>query len=130
VSKWNVDLEGLSRGIALFNRGEFFEAHEVLEDVWRPSAEPERRFLQALIQVAVGLHHHSKGNSIGAASLLRRASRNLEGYADDFCGIALAPLRQSLEEWCGALVKNERVPPLPKFVVGRSSLVVGPKVKP
>ncbi|MBZ5719140.1 MAG: DUF309 domain-containing protein [Acidobacteriia bacterium] len=115
MSKWNVDSEGFSRGIALFNRAQFFEAHEVLEDVWRPSTEPERRFLQGLIQVAVALHHHSKGNAVGAASLLRRAARNLEGYADDFCGIALVPLRQSIAEWRQALAKDQPVPPLPRL---------------
>ena len=122
VSKWNVDSEGLARGIALFNRQEFFEAHEVLEEVWRPSAEPERKFLQALIQVAVGLHHHSTGNLIGASSLLRRAGRNLEGYPDSFCGIELRPLRQSIADWCRALTQNQAAPPLP--VVRLQSSVV------
>src|ERR1041385_9111724 len=92
-----------SRGIALFNQGNFYEAHEVLEDVWRPAVEPERKFLQALIQVAVGLHHHSTGNLIGAASLLRRALRNLERYPDDFCGINLPRLRESVGNCCRAL---------------------------
>jgi uncharacterized protein len=119
VSKWNVDFERFSAGISLFNRGEFFDAHEVLEDVWRPSAEPERMFLQGLIQVAVALHHHSKGNIAGATSLLKRAARNLEGYPDVFCGIALGSLRQSVDQWRRALEENTPVPPVPNIVVGR-----------
>ena len=42
-----------SLGVELLNRGEFYDAHEVLEDVWRAAPEPERRFLQGLMQVAV-----------------------------------------------------------------------------
>jgi hypothetical protein len=59
-------------GIALFNQHSFFEAHEVLEDVWRAAPERERKFLQGLIQVAVALHHHSRGNLVGCRSLLDR----------------------------------------------------------
>ena len=61
-----VDQAGFSRGIALFNHGEFFEAHEVLEDVWRAAPPGEKKFLQGLIQVAVSFHHRSTGNLIGA----------------------------------------------------------------
>jgi hypothetical protein len=124
VSKWNVDFERFSAGISLFNRGAFFEAHEVLEDVWRPSIEPERKFLQGLIQVAVALHHHSKGNSAGATSLLQRAARNLQGYPDDFCGVALGSLRESVAEWRRALEGKTPVPQVPKIVVSRPSSVV------
>ena len=40
-------------GVDLLNRGMFYDAHEVLEDAWRAAPEPERRFLQGLMQVAV-----------------------------------------------------------------------------
>jgi hypothetical protein len=98
------------RGIKLFNRAEFFEAHEVLEDVWRESRNPERKFLQALIQVAVALHHHSRGNLVGAKSLLGRAARNLEPYPERFGGVDLAALRKSLNAWSTALAKARPAP--------------------
>ena len=119
-----MDFERFSTGISLFNRGEFFDAHEVLEDVWRPSTEPERKFLQGLIQVAVALHHHSKGNSAGATSLLRRAARNLEEYPDDFSGVALGSLRQTVAQWRQALEEKTPVPPLPKIAFSRPSSVI------
>src|SRR5262245_54282863 len=46
-------------GIQLFNHRDFFEAHEVWEDLWQECAGPERRFYQGLIQAAVGLLHFS-----------------------------------------------------------------------
>ena len=60
-----MDSVRFREGIKLFNSAEFFEAHEVLEDVWRGAPAAEKRFLQGLIQVAVALHHHSKENRVG-----------------------------------------------------------------
>ena len=112
------------QGIKLFNHREFFEAHEVLEDVWRAAHlnGPEKKFLQALIQIAVGLHHHSRGNLTGARSLLARATRNLGKYPEAFGGINLVPLRESLLAWSSALSENGPPPPhfsLQSSVVGR-----------
>jgi len=110
----SVEAEGYERGIALFNRGEFFEAHEVLEDVWRAAPAAERKFLQGLIQIAVALHHHSRGNSVGARSLLARAVGNLNCYPEEFAGIELAMLRGSLRAWQVALENGTPPPALPQ----------------
>jgi len=112
-----VDSELYLRGIRLFNSGAYFEAHEVLEDAWRAAPVSEKKFLQGLIQVAVGLHHHSKGNVSGARSLLARACKNLSGYPEDFGGIQLRELLHSLAQWQQALAESKSVPPLPRFVV-------------
>jgi uncharacterized protein len=56
-------------GIVLFNRGDFFEAHEVWESLWMESSGPERAFYQGLIQAAVGLCHFCNGNVRGAVKL-------------------------------------------------------------
>jgi len=55
--------EQLSQGIGLFNDGEFFRCHEVLEEAWRLERRPRRLFLQALIHLAVGFYHAKRGNS-------------------------------------------------------------------
>ena len=102
-------------GIRLFNRAEFFEAHEVLEDVWRASPEPEKKFLQGLIQIAVGLHHYGTGNLVGARSLLDRAAKNLARYPKTFGGIQLALLLNCIAEWQQALADHKPVPPFPKL---------------
>jgi uncharacterized protein len=70
----------LERGIALFNGGEYFECHEVLEEAWTPEHGPRRLFLQALIHMAVGLYHHQRGNPAGALRQLRKGLRKLSGY--------------------------------------------------
>jgi hypothetical protein len=110
-----VDQEPYLRAIRLFNDGTFFEAHEVWEDVWRASVPPEKQFLQGLIQVAVALHHHGKGNLVGARSLLARGSRNLTGYPEGFGGIQLVRLLESLEQWRNALAEGKPVPRPPQL---------------
>ncbi len=119
MPEWSVDSELYLRGIKLFNTAAFFEAHEVLEDAWRAAPATEKKFLQGLIQIAVALHHHSKGNLVGARSLLGRASRNLSGYPEHFGGIELTQLRRSISQWQSALADGTPVPPLPQLVVCR-----------
>ncbi len=56
-------------GLAHFAAHEWFEAHEVWEDLWRGLKGEDRLFVQALIQAAVALHHFDRGNVPGAAAL-------------------------------------------------------------
>jgi predicted metal-dependent hydrolase len=70
----------LARGIALFNQGEYFECHEVLEEAWTPERGPRRLFLQSLIHMAVGFYHHQRGNPPGALRQLRKGLRKLAAY--------------------------------------------------
>src|SRR5580658_503791 len=67
-------------GIVLFNRQDFFEAHEVWEDLWMDTASPEKRFYQGLIQAAVGLCHFANGNLRGAAKLYASSRAYMERY--------------------------------------------------
>ena len=106
-------------GIKLFNTASYFDAHEVLEDVWRAAPEGEKKFLQGLIQVAVALYHHGNGNSIGARSVLRRAFRNLSRYPEGFGGVQLAELLHSISNWQRAMDEGTSVPPLPKIVLSK-----------
>ncbi len=110
-----MDLTLYLRAVDYFNGGEFFEAHETWEDLWRAGAGPEKRFLQGLIQIAVALHHHSTGNLRGALSLLVRGRKNLQGCPDVFGGVYLTPMLESTARWEKALSEGSPVPPLPKL---------------
>lgn len=92
---------GLAHGIDLFNRAHFFDAHEVLEDVWRPSTRgcSRRRHLQGLVQLAVAFHHQSRDNFVGSRSVLDRACRNLVGAEESFPEIDFIRLRADLTAW-------------------------------
>jgi uncharacterized protein len=70
----------LQRGIQLFNQREFFECHEVWEELWTPERGPRRLFLQSLIHFAVGLYHTQRANPVGASRQLRKGLRKLAAY--------------------------------------------------
>ncbi len=57
-------------GLTHFNSRRFFEAHEIWEEIWLVEAEPEKTFLQGLIQLAAAYHHYERGNPDGTESLL------------------------------------------------------------
>jgi hypothetical protein len=64
----------------LLDSGHPFQAHEVLEASWKSAPRAERDLWQGLAQIAVGLTHAQRGNSRGAAALLRRGAGRLDGY--------------------------------------------------
>ena len=66
--------QGLT-GVQLFNSGEYFECHDMFEDVWRTKEGEERAYYQGLIQIAVALYKiNTKPTWRGATALLRKGS--------------------------------------------------------
>lgn len=74
-------------GILFFNGQDFFEAHEVWEDLWSESHGDERRFYQGLIQAAVGLFHFGGGNLGGAVKLYRSSFDYMKECGSPFLGL-------------------------------------------
>ena len=74
--------EKFRRGVVQFNTRLFFEAHETWEEIWLASPEPEKTFLQGIIQIAAAFHHYGRGNTRGARTLLEAGLRRLEGHDD------------------------------------------------
>lgn len=81
-----------------FNAGDYFAAHELWEDLWRETHGTSRAFVQGMVQVAVGLHHHSTGNVLGARSVLARGLRNMTRAAEPEFGCDFARWRSGLEQ--------------------------------
>lgn len=93
----------LADGARCYRNQEFWNAHEHWEGVWLLLKEPEKTFLQALIQISAAFHHLQTGNIQGAVSLLRRALKRLESYPASFGGVDLAQLRKEAGDWQRAL---------------------------
>jgi len=70
-------LGALLRAVGEFNRGDWFECHETLEELWVGSGGEIRDFYQGLLQVAVGLHHWREGNFKGSVHLLASGADKL-----------------------------------------------------
>jgi predicted metal-dependent hydrolase len=74
-------------GVRLFNEGEFFACHDVLEELWTDTIGPEREFYQGLIHAAVALYHFEEGNLGGASKMCRSMVRYLEPFRPHFLGL-------------------------------------------
>jgi predicted metal-dependent hydrolase len=69
-------------GIAAYERGEFFAAHELLEPAWMGTADvAERDLHQGLIKLAAGYVHAVRGNPQGMMKNLRGARDRLAAAA-------------------------------------------------
>ena len=80
------------RGVALIRAGEFFAAHEALEDAWRAAEAGERDFFQGLVHVAVAWYQAERRNAPGCERQLEKAARRLASYAPTHRGVDVAGL--------------------------------------
>ena len=85
------------RGLELIRAGEFFAAHEELEDAWRAAEPAERDFLQGLVHVAVAWYQAGRGKRIGCERQLEKARRRLTPYGPAHRGVDIAQLLVQLE---------------------------------
>lgn len=100
-----------------FNTEDYFEAHEVWEDLWNEASGPRHAFLQCLIQVAVALHHGRNGNFNGARKLSASALGYLEKGRSDSDPVNLDELKDRVLDFVLAIetaAKGEKVE-LPLF---------------
>jgi predicted metal-dependent hydrolase len=103
-------------GIEHFNQCEFFEAHEVWEDLWQDDSGPSRKFYQGLIQVAVCLHHFGNGNIRGAIKLYHGSRGYLEPYLPEHEGIDLTRFLSQLETCCREILDSTEAFPKVEIV--------------
>jgi predicted metal-dependent hydrolase len=97
----------LAEGLRCYQAGRFFEAHEHWEAVWLEAAEPDKTFLQGLIQVTAAFHHWRQGNQEGTASLLRQGLQKLERFEDGAGQAMVAPLRAEIRKWLEGIAAAE-----------------------
>eukprot|EP00850_Spirogloea_muscicola_P007509 SM000038S14322 [mRNA] locus=s38:233556:234823:- [translate_table: standard] len=60
------DGAAFEHGVALFNAGQYYACHDVLEELWHRAAEPQRTALHGVLQCAVGIYHLLNQNHKGA----------------------------------------------------------------
>jgi predicted metal-dependent hydrolase len=96
--------DGLKQGIDLFNRGEYWEAHEAWELEWMPDRKgPDAAFYKGLIQVAAGCLHYSRRNRRGAINKWRSGADYLRPYQPAYKGVRLSPLVSSVDQFLAAM---------------------------
>ena len=95
------------RGLEAFNSGRFFDAHEHWEEVWLETLDPEKMFLQGLIQVAAAFHHYTRENRQGTRNLLQAGLAKIDRFPHVHRGLALEALRIAVRQWVEALDGGE-----------------------
>ena len=87
-----------------FNRGLFFEAHDVLEDLWlKDKYGPNGAFYKGLIQLAGAFVHLQKNRLRPAAALFKLALANLEKYPRRQEHLDLTTVFAMIQQWLGSL---------------------------
>ncbi|MEG3978161.1 DUF309 domain-containing protein [Microcoleus sp. herbarium8] len=80
------------QGIEQFNSQEFYACHDTLEALWMEAGEPEKRFYQGILQIAVALYHLGNQNWRGAVILLGEGINKLSYYQPSYGGVAVEEL--------------------------------------
>lgn len=85
------------KGIEHFNAKEFFDAHEVWEDLWKAEHGHAHAFIQGLIQFATSLHHFEASNMKGTIILYHGGVELLTPYSPVFWRLNVAQLIQHMK---------------------------------
>jgi uncharacterized protein len=98
-----------------FNRGMFYEAHDVLEELWLPNrGRPDDAFFKGLIQFAGAFVHLQKHSAKyqrlrPAAALFRLARANLGKYPSVHRRLNLHEVASIADDWIARLEKTRYV---------------------
>ena len=83
-------------GIRLFDAGNFWLAHEALEEAWKSESGPARTLYIGILQAGVTYLHIERQNFIGAAKMFERCNRYLASLPDICRGVNVKQLRKDL----------------------------------
>ena len=109
---------------ALFNQQKFYEAHDILEDLWLPDRHGANgNFYKGLIQLAGAFVHLQKNRLRPSAALFKLAQANLEKYPPLHEKLNLTAVQQLIIGWLWRLEKDEfTVNPLTDAMVPQLAL--------
>lgn len=114
----------LLKAFGEFNRGDWYECHETLEDLWIGSEDEIRWFYQGMLQIAVALLHWRNGNYGGAVSLLVGGAGYLQRVNEVCQRIEVATLLAEAERFREELVRlgPERMAELSETLIPKMRL--------
>jgi predicted metal-dependent hydrolase len=96
-----------------FNRQLFFEAHEVLEELWlQHRGTSKNAFYKGLIQLAGAFVHIQKKRVQPAVALFKLARNNLAGYPITYDALDLGSLQGMINWWIDFLEKSAEAVPV------------------
>ena len=121
----DVPPEELLQAVEEFNRGDWFQCHETLEELWVGEKGEVRDLYQGVLQLAVALHHWRNGNFKGALSLFKGANDILSRVPQVCQRVDVAGLRGSAAKLHEALsaLGEERMSELAAELLPKARLV-------
>jgi predicted metal-dependent hydrolase len=96
------------KGIQEFNERLFFECHETLEEIWLEEHGEDRKFYQAIIQIAAGYFKLEQGVPAGALKLWRMGLEKLEPYRPIYLGVSVDALVGAVEGHLAHLASDQQ----------------------
>ena len=115
--------QALRDGLAAYDRGDFFLAHELLEPAWMGTDDlPERELLQGLIKLAAAHVHGVRGNPAGVVKNLEGARERLAaaGSSGEQLGVDAAAIVAEIEKRLARVVAADDPPiEIPRAATGR-----------
>ncbi len=99
----DAHLSQFLRGVELFNREEFYDCHDTIEEIWLQESSDQQPFLQGIIQAAVAFHHYQHGKWGAARSMLKLAIGKLQDYPEYHQSVKVKELVCELSGWKSAL---------------------------
>ena len=101
----------LRDGIRLFNDGQFFECHDILETVYQEADDTHKPFLEGLIQLAAAFRIFCDFGEIkGPVRMIYQALIRFENYQPAFLQIRVKDFCQAAEAWAKAAEKKDAQP--------------------
>lgn len=79
--------EAFWHGVEQFNQRQYYACHDTLEALWIEAVEPDKKFYQGILQVAVGIYHLGNQNWRGAVILIGEGINRLRSYPPSYGGI-------------------------------------------
>ncbi|MCE9591406.1 MAG: DUF309 domain-containing protein [Planctomycetes bacterium] len=131
---WSPETEArlFHEGVELFNEGEWFDAHEVWEDVWNMASGPKKLFYQGLIQCAVTLEHVRRGNPRGVLTVFDSAKSKFTTLPATYMGVRITELLSAIDRFIDPVRKLPREMLLPSAGRGLElpiDLAAAPKIE-
>ncbi len=97
----------LRKGVDEYNRREFFECHETLEELWQDYHAADRELIQGVIQISVAYLHLTRGNRAGALKLFTRGLARAEKYKPNYFQLSISEFVDSVSKDLSYLAHTE-----------------------
>jgi hypothetical protein len=109
INDEQIKEELFKKGLNSFKAHQFYDAHEHWEDLWSDYRLADAKFIQGLIQLAVGYFHISNDNKNGAQGLLNKCVPKLIEYRPEYRGIDIENILVAINDALEFLSKSDNM---------------------